>query len=109
MGRTLPSASQVFQIEEKSFARFRRALRRTDQLALDELFNFAQAHVAEAGYAAHPLPMEIYLLAMLLEEHKQVVKLREQVKVFNALVEHLKSLPNDQKEEQEPQPQKVSK
>jgi hypothetical protein len=79
MGRTLPSATQVFQAEERSLARYRRALRRADQRALDELFDFAQKHTAEAGYAAHPLPMEIYLLSMLLEEHKQVLKLREQV------------------------------
>ena len=33
MGRTLPSATQVFLKEQESFLRFRRALRRSDQLA----------------------------------------------------------------------------
>ncbi len=79
MGRTLPSATQVFQIEEQSLKRYRRALRRADQLALDELFTYAQKHIAEAGYAAHPLPMEIYLISMLLEEHKQVIALKGQI------------------------------
>ncbi len=79
MGRTLPSAAQVFQSEEQSFSRFRRALRRADQRALDDLFNFAQFHTAEAAYAAHALPMEIFLLSMLLEEHKQLLALRTQV------------------------------
>ena len=76
MGRTLPSITQVFLQEQESLARFRRALRRSDQLVLDDLFNAAQKHLAAAAYAAHALPMETFLLAMLLEEHKQVIHLR---------------------------------
>lgn len=76
MGRTLPSITQVFMQEQASFARFRRALRRSDQLAMDELFAGAHTHLAAAAYAAHPLPFEIFLLAMLLEEHKEVMRLR---------------------------------
>jgi hypothetical protein len=86
MGRTLPSATQVFQIEEQSLSRFRRALRRADQRALDDLFDYAQKHIAEAGYAAHALPMEIYLLSMILEEYKQVLTLRSQVEWFKSLL-----------------------
>lgn len=76
MGRTLPSITQVFLQEQESFARFRRALRRSDQQALDELFANAHRHLAAAAYAAHGLPFEIFLLAMLLEEHKEVRRLR---------------------------------
>lgn len=57
--------------------RFRRALRRSDQLALDDLFDAAQKHLSAASYAAHTLPFEVFLLAMLLEEHKQVIQLRQ--------------------------------
>ena len=83
MGRTLPTATQVFQIEERSFAQFRRALRKSDQLALDDLFVSARQHTAAAQYAAHALPFEVFLLAMLLEEHKQVIRLREQVETLS--------------------------
>ncbi len=76
MGRTLPSVTQVFLQQEQSLARFRRALRRADQLAFDELFDAAHQHLAAAAYAGHALPMEIILLAMLLEEHKEVQRLR---------------------------------
>ena len=79
MGRTLPSATQVFLQEEQSFARFRRALRRSDQLVLDDLFTSARQHLAAAQYAAHALPFEVFLLSMLLEEHKEVMRLRRQV------------------------------
>jgi hypothetical protein len=66
----------AFMEEEQSFGRFRRALRRSDQLALDDLFAAARNHLAAAAYAAHALPMETFLLAMLLEEHKEVLRLR---------------------------------
>lgn len=79
MGRTLPSITQTFYIEQEAFARFRRALRRGDQLALDDLFNAARQHLAPAAYAANALPMEIFILAMLLEEHKEVLRLRQQL------------------------------
>ena len=77
MGRTLPSITQTFLQEQEAFSRFRRALRRSDQLALDNLFVSAQKHLAAAAYAAHALPMETFLLAMLLEEHKEVTRLRQ--------------------------------
>ena len=76
MGRTVPSITQVLHEEEQSFGRFRRALRRSDQRALDDLFSQAQQHLAAAAFAGHALPMETFLLAMLLEEHKEVIRLR---------------------------------
>jgi hypothetical protein len=76
MGRTLPSVTQVFLKEQESFLRFRRALRRSDQKALDDLFAAAHKHLAAAAYASHALPFEVFLLAMLLEEHKQVLRMR---------------------------------
>jgi len=76
MGRTLPSITQAFLEEQGSFSRFRRALRRSDQLVLDELFVAARKHLAAAAYASNPLPIESFLLAMLLEEHKRVLHLQ---------------------------------
>ena len=85
MGRTLPSITQDFYQEQGSFVRFRRALRRSDQVILDDLFASAQRHLAAAAYASHALPMETFLLAMLLEEHKEVVHLRNLVEGAIAL------------------------
>ena len=76
MGRTLPSITMEFMQEQEAFSRFRRALRRSDQLALDDLFSAARNHLAAAAYAANALPMETFLLSMLLEEHKEVIRLR---------------------------------
>ena len=77
MGRTLPSITQTFLQEQESYARFRRALRRSDQHALDDLFAAAHQHLSAAAYAANALPFETFLLAMLLEEHKQVMLIKE--------------------------------
>jgi len=69
----------AFLQEQESFSRFRRALRRSDQRALDDLFAAAHKHLAAAAYASHVLPFETFLLAMLLEEHKEVLRLRQMV------------------------------
>jgi hypothetical protein len=82
MGRTLPTATQIFLQEEQAFVHFRRALRRSDQLALDDLFASARQHLAAVAYAAHALPFEAVLLAMLLEEHKEVLRLRERLEAL---------------------------
>jgi len=82
MGRTLPTVSMLVQQEEQSFARFRRALRRSDQVALDDLFASAHQHLAAAQYAAHALPFEVLLLCMLLEEHKEVMTLRQKMNQY---------------------------
>jgi hypothetical protein len=89
MGRTLPSITMAFLQEEESFSRFRRALRRSDQMALDELFAAARGHLAAAAYAANALPMETFLLAMLLEEHKEVIRLRNQLERLEARMDQL--------------------
>jgi len=82
MGRTLPSITQTFLQEQQSLARFRRALRLDDQRALDDLLAASRHHLAEAAYASHLLPFEIMLLAMLVEEHKQVLRLREELETL---------------------------
>jgi hypothetical protein len=87
MGRTLPSITQAFLAEQQSLARYRRALRRADQEALDELLAGARHHLAAAAYASHLLPFEILLLSMLLEEHKQVRRLRQQVETLRAALQ----------------------
>jgi len=48
---------------------------------LDDLFALARQHLAATAYASHALPFETLLLCMLLEEHKEVMKLRQYVEV----------------------------
>lgn len=82
MGRTLPSITQAFLQEQQSLAKFRRALRIEDQRALDDILAASRRHLAAAAYASHLLPFEVMLLAMLVEEHKEVLRLRQRLDVL---------------------------
>ena len=88
MGRTLASFTQLILDEQNSLAKFRRALRKQDQDALDDLFRAARYHVAACAYASDLLPFETMLLAMLIEEHKRVIHLQ-------VLLERFMEQPND--------------
>lgn len=79
MGRTVPSITAVYYYELAALSQFKHALKRSDQLVFDELFANARIHLAEAAYAAHPLPLEIFMLAMILEEHKEVMRMRRRL------------------------------
>jgi hypothetical protein len=54
MGRTIRSITMEFLAGKASFSAFQRAL--------DELFTVTQVLMAEANYAANPLPMETFRL-----------------------------------------------
>jgi hypothetical protein len=51
---------------------------------LDDLFALAKQHLAAAAYESHALPFETFLLCMLLEEHKEVMKLRQHIEEIRA-------------------------
>jgi hypothetical protein len=45
----------------------------------DDLFANVHKYLGEAANAAHPLPLEIFMLVMILEEHKEVMRIRPYV------------------------------
>lgn len=82
MGNVTPTITDVLHTEEANLARFRRALRREDQIVFDDLFTAAYKHRAAAAYAGHLLPFETFLLSMQIEDHKEVMRLREEIKIL---------------------------
>jgi hypothetical protein len=62
--------------EQEAFIHFRRALRRSDQVVLDDLFAAVQKFQPAAIHTTQALPVENLLLALLIEEHKEVARLR---------------------------------
>ena len=76
MGRTLPTYNSYLENEIAEWRAFRRALRREDQDAFDRLFALAKRHMAEAAAAARPVPFDAILMAILLEQQKQIERLR---------------------------------
>jgi hypothetical protein len=103
MGRTLPSITQAFLQEQQSLAKFRRALRLEDQRALDDILAASRQHLAAAAYASHLLPFEIMLLAMLVEEHKEVMRLRSHIEVLLAEREKSKGQGTRRDQDQDPE------
>ena len=71
MGRSLPPASQLILNQIAELKPIYGALRRSDQLALDEIFDSVQQHRAALANAANLLPLEALLVLVLLEEHKR--------------------------------------
>jgi hypothetical protein len=79
MGRTLQTTNQIILNEQSAFGGFRRALRRDDQRHFDTLFASARKHTAAISLAKHALPFESILLAMMVEQAKEIEALQRQL------------------------------
>lgn len=79
MGRTLVTITQLLNETEANLSAFRRTLRRSDQYIFDGLFAAARRHIAAIGQAESLLPFESALLAMLLEQSKEIAVLEQKV------------------------------
>ncbi len=80
MGRTVLPYSHVWEEERSRWLKFRRALRKEDQVHLDRLFELARLHLQAGVYASNPWPLESMLLSMLLEHQKAISALEERFK-----------------------------
>lgn len=83
MGRTLPTITQQISDTEAALARFRRTLRKSDQYILDGMFAAARRHTAAISQTDALLPFEAALLAILLEQAREIATLRQQVEQLN--------------------------
>ncbi len=71
MGRSLPPASQLVLQQVDEVRPLYDALRRSDQLILDRIFEEISQHRAAIANAANLLPLEAMLVLSLLEQRKQ--------------------------------------
>jgi hypothetical protein len=79
MGKTTPTTAVLMQQEKAALSRYRRALRKEDQQAFDALWVHVTKHMMACTQANHLLPLETFLLTMLLEEHKEIQRLQRMV------------------------------
>jgi hypothetical protein len=79
MGRTVITITQLLNETEANLRAFRRTLRRGDQYVFDGLFAAARRHIAAIGQAESLLPFESALLAMLLEQAKEMAVLQQEL------------------------------
>lgn len=96
MGHTLATVTQGYQRFLAYVQPFRRALRKSDQLALDALLDEANQHLPATGYAANLLPGIGFLLSLLLEKHKQLQ--RQGAELENLRTDLLRELERTQDE-----------
>lgn len=77
MGRTLPTVVQLIRNEEESWKHFRRALRKEDQEAFDELMRFMRRHAAPICMASRPVPFEALFMAMLVSLMREMLDMKQ--------------------------------
>jgi len=77
MGRTLPTQIQILREEEEAWKGFRRALRKEDQAAFDDVWSFVRRHAMAASMASRPLPFEAHCLAMIVGLQREIIELKE--------------------------------
>ena len=96
MGRTLPSTTQLAFDLIAELKPFYGALRRSDQLVLDKFFEAILQHRAALSNAANLLPMEVMPFVVMLEEHKRLNHLLEEIHIsIEAIEEKLEFKPFD--------------
>lgn len=79
MGRTVPTQRQTLESILRSWQAFRRGLRGEDREAFDRLLDRARRHNSASSYAALNDPVEGVLLAILLEQEKEIERLRKEL------------------------------
>jgi hypothetical protein len=84
MGRTVITITQQLNETENMLSPFRRTLRRSDQYVFDGLFAAARQHIAAIGQAESLLPFESAMLAMLLEQSKEIAVLQQKLEELMA-------------------------
>ncbi len=84
MGRTVVTITQQLNETESMLSPFRRTLRRSDQYVFDGLFAAARQHTAAISQAESLLPFESAMLAMLLEQSKEIAVLQQKLEELMA-------------------------
>ena len=76
MGRTVPTYRMTLESVIQSWADYRRALPKDDRDAFDAMTNRARMHASASTYAAFSDPVEGALLSILLEQEKEIRRLK---------------------------------
>jgi hypothetical protein len=77
MGRTVPSFRVLLESIVLELAVFRRALRGEDRNAFDNIMNMARQHASSSTVAPMLDPMESMFLSILIEQQKEINRMKE--------------------------------
>ena len=86
MTTNLAATTDLFQKDAQALKRFRRGLRREDQEIFDELWSYIDRHILACANADHLLPIEVFLLVIILETHKEQNRLRVLIQDLRAKI-----------------------
>lgn len=76
MGRTVPTYRMTLESIILSWGDFRRALPKEDREVFDQMVNRARMHSSASTYAAFSDPVEGAMLSILLEQEKEIRRLK---------------------------------
>lgn len=88
MGRTILPYSIVMEEELRRLKKFRRALRKEDQVYLDRLFAEARKQIQAGIYSAFSEPLIPIFLSILIEHEKELDKLKKHIHEQEKAHEH---------------------
>lgn len=72
--------AQVLEQETQGWRKFRRALRKEDQVIFEQLFEKARLYVDAGENVIRPWPFEIILISILMEQEKALNELGSRLK-----------------------------
>ncbi|MBI1806331.1 MAG: hypothetical protein HYR76_04675 [Ignavibacteria bacterium] len=75
MGRNNDTFTLIIDRNKEAWGKFRRALRKEDQLLFDEMWRAPKLHLAAGAFIAKEVPLETILMSMLLEQYKKIRRL----------------------------------
>jgi hypothetical protein len=75
MGRNNDTFTLLIDRNREEWSKFRRALRKEDQLLFDELWRAPKLHLAAGAFLANGVPLETIFMSMLLEQYKMIKQL----------------------------------
>ncbi|MFW6117457.1 MAG: hypothetical protein ACOC6G_02610 [Thermoproteota archaeon] len=79
MGKTVPSYRQAIEAEIKRWRGFKKALRRQEREAFQEMMNACRKYASAAGMATRPVLFESLAMSILLSQQRTIQKLRETI------------------------------
>lgn len=79
MGRTAPTYRILTEVEIQKWNEFRKALRKKDREAFDELMKRARQHASASSYMASQDVFDSMSLAILLEHEKEIADLKRRI------------------------------
>lgn len=82
MGRNNDTFTMVIDRHREAWNKFRRALRKEDQTMFDEMWRAPKVHLAAGAFIVNETPLETIFMSMLLEQHKKIARLEEEVRTL---------------------------